>query len=177
MNPQEFYQAKRDALIKSFEGFEAEPYLDGVGVPTIGYGATTYEDGTPVTMNDAAISQARGEELYKHHLNTVTDHLSTIPNWNELSPAVQAGMTSFAFNTGPSVFTAPKGYETLQGAVSTGDPDKIGAAMKLYINKGTPTEAGLVTRRAAEHDLMNTQYPALEQFNSIVERAKDALGY
>ena len=43
------------------------------------YGATTYEDGTPVTMKDAAISRARGEELYNHHLNTVTDHLSTIP--------------------------------------------------------------------------------------------------
>ena len=76
-------------------------------------------------------------------------------------------MTSFAFNTGPSVFTHPEGYETLQGAVATGDPDKIGAAMKLYINKGTPTEAGLVTRRAAEHDLMNTQYPALENLTAL----------
>ena len=77
MDPQEFYRAKCDALIKQFEGFEAEPYLDGVGVPTIGYGATTYEDGTPVTMNDAAISQARGEELYNHHL-ILYDKLSLI---------------------------------------------------------------------------------------------------
>ena len=177
MNPQEFYRDKRDALIKSFEGFEAEPYLDGVGVPTIGYGATTYEDGTPVTMNDPAISQERAEELYNHHVDTVTDALETIPNWNELTPAVQAGMTSFAFNTGPSVFTKPEGYETLQGAVATGDVDKIGEAIKLYINKGTPTEAGLIRRRAAEHELMNTQYPALEEFNNIVDRAKAALGY
>ena len=42
---QTFYQNKRDALIKDFEKFRADPYLDSVGVPTIGYGTTQYPDG------------------------------------------------------------------------------------------------------------------------------------
>ena len=32
-------------LIKKYEGFEAKPYLDIAGVPTIGYGATYYQNG------------------------------------------------------------------------------------------------------------------------------------
>ena len=39
-NPQAFYQQKRDALIKDFEKFRAEPYRDSEGIPTIGYGTT-----------------------------------------------------------------------------------------------------------------------------------------
>ena len=177
MDPQEFYRSKRDALIKEFESFRAEPYLDAHGIPTIGWGATSYEDGTAVTMNDPAITAQRGEELYNHHVGMVTDQLQSVPNWNQLSLSQQAALTSFGFNTGAGVFTNPEGYETLQTAVATGDSDNIGAAMKLYIDKGTSAEAGLRRRRDAEVELMNTTYPALEQFNGIVKRAREALGY
>ena len=49
--------------------------------------------------------------------------------------------------------------------------------MKLYIDKGTSAEAGLRRRRDAEVELMNTTYPALQQFNAIVDRARKALNY
>ena len=78
MDPQEFYRSKRDALIKEFESFSAKPYLDAHGIPTIGWGATSYEDGTAVTMNDPAITAQRGEELYDHHVGMVTDQLQSV---------------------------------------------------------------------------------------------------
>lgn len=50
-------------IIKRWEGFRAKPYLDIVGVPTIGYGSTFYLDGTKVTMKDAPISEETASAL------------------------------------------------------------------------------------------------------------------
>jgi lysozyme len=44
-------------LIKGFEKFRPEPYIDAVGIPTIGYGNTYYPDGRKVTMQDAQITE------------------------------------------------------------------------------------------------------------------------
>lgn len=55
-------------FLKEKEGFSAAPYLDPVGVPTIGYGTTMYEDGRKVSMSDDPISKERGEELLRFHL-------------------------------------------------------------------------------------------------------------
>ena len=73
-------------LIKEFEGFRSKPYDDGVGVATIGYGATFYENSVKVTLSDQPITQARGEELLKFHLQYFWGtQESTIPYWNEMS--------------------------------------------------------------------------------------------
>ena len=175
ISPQEFYRQKRDDLIKGFEDFRSEPYLDGVGVPTIGYGTTQYPDGRKVTMNDQPITKDVADTYYQHHIDEFSDHLQKSPGFTDLDPATQASLTSFAYNTGPNVFTAPKGYETLQGAVQSGDKGQIADAMRMYINKGTSTEAGLTRRREAEIDLMNTTYPARENFQKIVDRFNTAI--
>lgn len=44
-------------FISSFEGFSAKPYIDIAGHATIGYGATYYQDGRKVTMQDAPITK------------------------------------------------------------------------------------------------------------------------
>ena len=51
------------ALARRFEGLYLTPYLCPAGVPTIGYGATYYEDGTRVTLHDPKITRARAEAL------------------------------------------------------------------------------------------------------------------
>ena len=51
------------ALARMFEGLYLSPYLCPAGVPTLGYGATYYEDGTRVTLSDPAITRERAEEL------------------------------------------------------------------------------------------------------------------
>ena len=55
-------------FITSFEGFSAKPYLDIAGVPTIGFGATYYQDGTKVTMNDPAITLECAHDLKAFHV-------------------------------------------------------------------------------------------------------------
>ena len=47
-----------------YEGFSATPYVPSKGDrPTIGSGATHYEDGTPVQMTDPPITRQRAAEL------------------------------------------------------------------------------------------------------------------
>lgn len=159
VNPQEFYRSKRDALIKDFEKFRASPYLDSEGIPTIGYGTTSYPDGRKVTLNDPAITEEQGNSFFEHHIDSFTEELNKSEAFRQLNPSQQAALTSFAYNTGPNVFTSPNGYETLQGAVESGDTEQIADAMRLYVNPGSASEAGLKRRREAEIKLMNTPMP------------------
>lgn len=49
------------------EGFTDKPMIPTKGdVPTIGYGSTRYEDGTPVTLNDPPITRQRAEQLARN---------------------------------------------------------------------------------------------------------------
>jgi GH24 family phage-related lysozyme (muramidase) len=51
------------------EGFSARPVIPVKGdVPTIGHGATRYEDGTRVAMGDPPITRERARELATHLL-------------------------------------------------------------------------------------------------------------
>lgn len=52
-----------------YEGFKSKPYRDSVGVPTIGIGSTTYENGAKVKMTDPAITKKRAIEISKAHVS------------------------------------------------------------------------------------------------------------
>ena len=47
------------------EGLRLKPYLDLVGIATIGVGCTYYENGAKVKITDKAISKERAEQLSK----------------------------------------------------------------------------------------------------------------
>lgn len=52
---------------KISEGFTEVAMIPTQGdVPTIGYGSTRYEDGTPVTLNDPPITPQRAEQLARN---------------------------------------------------------------------------------------------------------------
>ena len=92
MEAQEFYRKKRDALIKEFESFRANPYLDSEGIPTIGYGTTSYPDGRKVTMNDSPVTQDVADTYFQHHVDQFSDHISKAPGFNQLDEATKAGL-------------------------------------------------------------------------------------
>lgn len=49
---------------KASEGFSGDPHVPTKGdVPTIGFGSTRYEDGTPVRLTDKPITRERAEQL------------------------------------------------------------------------------------------------------------------
>ena len=143
-------------LIKEFEGFRSAPYNDGVGVPTIGYGATFYESGVKVQYSDQPITEARGEEILAFHLIYfwTTQELS-IPFWAEMSDGQRGCLLSFSFNVGAN-FYASSGFATITGCLKDKRWTDVPAALRLYVNPGTSTEAGLRRRREAEIELWNS---------------------
>lgn len=89
------------ALIKSFEGFSAKPYLCPAGVPTIGYGATYYPDGRRVTMQDKPVSEADATDMLRSMLASYEAGVSRYV----LVPVTQGqfdALVSFAYNVGLS---------------------------------------------------------------------------
>lgn len=52
-------------LIKLFEGLSLKPYVDSVGIPTIGYGMTYYPDtGKRVTLHDKVLTQFEADNYF-----------------------------------------------------------------------------------------------------------------
>jgi lysozyme len=87
-------------LIKGFEKFIQKPYLDAVGVATIGYGSTYYLDGTEVSMQDSPITEAQATIL----LETIfeKDFAKYIPenvNQNQFD-----ALSSLVYNIGTGAF-------------------------------------------------------------------------
>ena len=151
---------KRNQLIRDFEGFRPDAYLDSENIPTIGIGATSYEDGSPVQMKDS-ITEQRAEELLNFHLDRAVKRVREIDGYGYLPPNAQAAVDSFAFNAGPNFMDG--GFETITRAIEAGDTQGVAEALPLYTNGGTP---GLVRRRKAEADLALT--PAMDPVDSTL---------
>lgn len=86
-------------FISSFEGFRASPYYDIAGVPTIGYGATYYQDGRKVTMKDAPITNECALDLKEFHIEetekVVRKYVKSNINQNQFDALV-----SWVYNLG-----------------------------------------------------------------------------
>lgn len=85
------------------EGVRLKPYLDSVGIPTIGVGNTFYEDGSRVKMTDHPITEKRAMELFKWVLRqfelTVYTNTRDDINQNQFDALV-----SFTYNVGQQAF-------------------------------------------------------------------------
>lgn len=138
------------ALIRRFEGLYRGPYLCPAGVPTIGYGATYYEDGTRVTLHDPIISRARAEALLLWHVRRVY-----LPSVMRLCPGVTdpgrlAALIDFAFNLGARNLKA----STLRRRVNAGDWGAVPAELRRWNKAGGKVLRGLTLRREAEASLI-----------------------
>ena len=140
-------------LIKEFEGFRSCPYNDGVGVATIAFGATFYQDGRAVGFGDPCLTEQEGEDLLKYHLQYFWGiQESTIPYWEEMSDGQKGCLLSFSFNIGAH-FYGSGGCNTITGALRDKRWGDVPDALRLYVNPGTSVEAGLRRRREAEIEL------------------------
>ncbi len=137
-------------LARRFEGLSLAPYLCPAGVPTIGYGATHYEDGTRVTMADPAITAARAEALLAHHIRQ-----RYLPAAIRLCPGADtperlAALADFAFNLGEGALRG----STLRRKVNAGQWDEVPEQLGRWVYAGGRRLAGLVRRRQAEAELI-----------------------
>jgi lysozyme len=134
------------ALARRFEGFYSSPYICPAGVPTIGYGATYYEDGTSVTLRDAPISRERAESLLLWMVRTryLPAVLKLCPGAD--NPERLAALIDFAFNLGSGNLRA----STLRRKVNAGQWAEVPAEFRKWVRGGGKILPGLVKRREAE---------------------------
>lgn len=135
-------------LIRHFESFEAKPYLCPANVPTIGYGSTRYEDGRPVTLRDAPITQARAESLLLATLETYADavrHYVNVP----LKQNQFDALVSFTYNVGAENLRR----STLLVHLNRGRFSLAADQFALWVKAAGKVLPGLVKRRSAERRL------------------------
>ena len=138
------------ALAQHFEGLFLTPYLCPAGVPTIGYGATYYENGRRVTLRDPAITRERAWELLLWMVRTVY-----LPAVLKLCPGVNtperlAALIDFAFNLGIGQLKA----STLRRRVNANLWDAVPFELRKWVIGGGKRLKGLILRREAEAALI-----------------------
>lgn len=142
-------------IIEDFEGFSPKPYKCPAGVWTIGYGTTVYPNGIPVKSTDKAITEPQATEFLKQLLvkQFVPTLSRKIPSWWAMNDNQKAAIISFAYNLGANFYGAD-GFNSITRALSSrANWPNVPAALRLYINPGSPFEVGLRRRRAAEAEL------------------------
>ena len=132
-------------LIKQFEGYRSKAYLDVVGVPTIGYGCTMWNDAKKVKLGET-ITLDGAEKLLMWYLNKKSLCLQNLNlNQNQFD-----ALLSFIYNIGLTAFNK----STLLKKVKANPNDAtIRNEFMRWVNKGSSFEKGLTRRRKAESDL------------------------
>lgn len=134
-------------IVKRFEGLRLKPYLCSAGVPTIGYGSTRYEDGTPAKLTDPPITLERAEALLSHGLTATLTRVRGASRNPPVSPL--CALVSFAYNLGVG---ALKG-STLLRKHNAGDYEGAAKEFGRWVNAGGKPTRGLILRRQAEREL------------------------
>jgi len=139
-------------LITEFEGCKLEAYLDSVGVATIGYGSTRYEDGTPVKLEDV-ISLQRAKDLFAKTLPKYETSVNTLVK-QPLTQNQFDALVSFCYNLGALSLSGSTLLKKIN--INPNDPS-IASEFAKWTHAGSQILPGLVRRRQAESDLYFTK--------------------
>lgn len=132
--------------LKGSEGFRSKPYLDGGGVPTIGFGSTLYENGAHVRMTDTPITKERALQLFKNTLKTYTDAVNTLVKV-PLTQYEFDALVEFVYNIGPSQFKT----STLLKLLNAGKPkEEVALQFRRWNKDNGKVVEGLTIRREKE---------------------------
>lgn len=138
-------------LIKQFEGFRSAPYRDAAGIPTIGYGATYYPDGTTVRMTDMPISEKQASAMLVSMVERYAEGVNRYVQVHLTQTQFDA-LVSFSYNVGLDAVR----NSTLLRKLNAGDYAGAAEQFARWNQSGGVVLAGLTKRRAAEADLFNT---------------------
>lgn len=134
-------------LIGQFEGLRLNAYDDGVGVWTIGWGTTVYQNGVKVKKGDK-ITLEQAKQYKAHDLakfeKAVNDAVKVPMNQNQFNSLV-----SLAYNIGVSAFT----NSTLVKRLNEGNYNAAADQFLVWVNAGGKRMQGLVNRRNKEREL------------------------
>lgn len=146
-------------MMKRYEGFKSAPYIDMVGVATIGYGNTYYPDGRKVRMTDAHLTELQAAKLKQDIINLdfasgvnkiFADEIAS----GKLNQNMFDALVSLAYNIGIGALSKSK---SVTGNIKKGNY-KAAADGFLLWDKGTikgklQAINGLTRRRTEEREL------------------------
>jgi lysozyme len=136
-------------FLRGGEGFEGAPYLDGGGVPTIGFGSTRYEDGRKVTMKDAKITEERALAIFnstvKKYIECVNESIKVELTQNQFDACV-----SLCYNIGEDAFANSTLVKVIN---SEGTLTAIKYQFSRWNKDNGKVVKGLTNRRAKEANL------------------------
>ena len=135
-------------LIATFEGLRLFPYNDTRQYATIGIGHLLHP--SPVTQNDAPITEAEAYILFKHDskwAQQVVEYMVHVTlNQNQFD-----GLVSLIFNIGAGNFAKSQ----VLALINSEDFAQVGAHWVLYNKSAGKVLEPLTRRRQAELDLFN----------------------
>lgn len=140
-------QAGLDFIVKE-EGIVLHPYLDVVGVPTIGVGSTYYEGGRRVKMTDPPITKARALSLFRNLLSTYEKGVWSLTR-DDITQNQFNALVSLAYNIGVAGF---KGSTVLRRVNADPSSPLIGPAFEMWHRAGNKRNV-LLGRRQREATL------------------------
>lgn len=137
------------------------PYIDPVGVCTIGFGTIMYKNGNKVTMKDSPISEHEAFDELQNELHEKADAIDMFLTKNKLmlNENQFSALCSLAYNCGIGAVIGQD--SSMRSALLLKSQSKIVEAFKLW-TKGTvrvfgipvkKTLPGLVIRRQREIEL------------------------
>ena len=137
-------------LCLRFEGVYLTSYLCPAGVPTIGVGATYYQDGTRVTLADPPITTAHAMSLLDWMILT-----KYLPAVQALCPHITdprrlAAIIDFTYNLGSGQLRS----SNLRRRINSEDWAAVPAELRKWTRGGGRVLRGLVIRREAEVKLV-----------------------
>jgi len=135
-------------LIKKYESLKLEAYHCSAGVCTIGWGSTSYTDGSPIKIGDK-ISLETAQELFEYHLKKSEDGVSG-SLMKSVSENQFAAMVSLCYNIGSTAFRKSTLAKLLNACE---DKELTAAEFYRWNQSGGRVLKGLVTRRADEATL------------------------
>lgn len=130
-------------LIKAFEGFESEIYLDAADLPTIGYGHLIRKGEHKIFEN--GISEAAGEALLIKDVLAAENAVLRLINV-PLTDGQFDALVSFTFNLGGGALQR----STLRRKVNREEHEDVPREFLRWVWAGGRKLRGLVRRREAE---------------------------
>jgi len=132
-------------LIKKFEGCKLKAYLDSVGVPTIGYGATYYKDGSKVKMGDK-MTQQEADDLLQFDIQEFSSHVKGLVK-STINDNQEDALISFAYNVGLNKL---KKSTLLKKVNANPNDETIQQEFEKWDKAGGVVLPGLLRRRKSE---------------------------
>lgn len=142
-------------FVKQFEGFSATPYLDEVGVRTLGYGMTGEEIEGIISITEEQATQMLKDWINKKYAPVIKTDLNN--KGINLEQYQFDALVSMAYNVGTSGVLGSTLYRNICNGVR--DADTITANFVSWSKAGGQVLPGLLRRRQQEANMfLNADY-------------------